>query len=319
MAKTKPKEQQPFLPMFVGDFMAATAEWEGEEQSLYALLLMHQWAIGSLPTEIAKLARLVRYDQHTFERWWPTVSSKFVTREGDGGAIRLVNLRLEIHRQKTIALQKKNAEAGKKGAEKRWRNDGERHADDMADANDGDGERHQSANGRKMAVAKKAPLARGYGNPSHPDPIHPDPRQGSRSPQEPTVLTQGKGQGSARVNGEDGDHDPTGAYALLQRIQRHYPAGTYRGSNWIQAEDEISKLLDGGEPPEALEEAAKAYRAQQDAKRSTGTQYVLSPENFYGPEGHWRGPFPLPQQLEGGDANREQLLQRIRRSGGTRQ
>jgi hypothetical protein len=83
-------------------------------------------------------------------------------------------------------------------------------------------------------------------------------------------------------------------HELLTRIQAVYPPGTYRGSNWILAEREISKLLDGGEHPDQLLALARAFRAQQDAKGSTGTQFVLSPEKFFGPDGHWRGPFPIP-------------------------
>lgn len=90
------------------------------------------------------------------------------------------------------------------------------------------------------------------------------------------------------------DPDPHAAYHLRVAIEAIYPPGMYGAQNWILAEREISKLLDGGESAESLLACVRAFRAQQDAKASTGTQYVKSPENFFG-EGHWRGPFPVPQ------------------------
>jgi uncharacterized protein YdaU (DUF1376 family) len=121
--------KQPFLPLFFGDFLASTAEWSGEEASLYLTLLGYQWTGGTLPADPAKLARLVRWDRKAFDRCWPQVSSKFQA-VGD----RLVNARLEQHRAKSDELAEKNRASGRKGAEARWRKDGERHSPAIADA-----------------------------------------------------------------------------------------------------------------------------------------------------------------------------------------
>lgn len=133
------KKAEPFMPFFVGDFIAATSEWEGEEASLYLTLLGYQWSLGSLPVEPHKLCRLVRWDRKAFDRCWPQVSVKFIQR-GD----RLVNNRLERHRDKVKELGEKNAASGKKGAEARWRKDGER---------------SESANGESIASAMPSAIA----------------------------------------------------------------------------------------------------------------------------------------------------------------
>lgn len=279
------KKQHPFLPMFVGDFMAATGEWEGEEQALYALLLMHQWAIGHLPTEVPKLARLARFDQHNFERWWPTVAPKFETRQVEGFGLRLLNRRLEEHRAKSLALSEKNAQAGKRGAAQKWRKDGERHQKPMANVTRIDGERHQSA------ITKRHPKIDGAtdGNPSHPIPSHPDPSQSSASPsaQEdqggtPTPRTR------TVVNGAGDD-----AHELREQIQAAYPKGLHRGDHWMLAERSIRKLLEQGERPETLLDAAAKYCAQQSTVGTLGTAQVLRPSTFFSTDA-WRGPFPLP-------------------------
>ncbi len=107
--------REPFLPLFVGDFLGSTGEWSGEAQSLYLLLLAHQWAVGSLPVETEKLARLSRWDRRAFLKCWETVKVKFVERDG-----RLYNQRLEEHREHAASIHSKRTGAGKAGAEARW-------------------------------------------------------------------------------------------------------------------------------------------------------------------------------------------------------
>lgn len=120
------QRREPYLPLFVGDFLAATAEWSGEERALYLLLLAHAWSIGSLPTDTAKLARLCCWNPKSFDKLWPTVQTKFTEREG-----RLYNNRLEEHREHSREIGKRRAIAGANGAAK--------------------------TNGNKAAIAEKVP------------------------------------------------------------------------------------------------------------------------------------------------------------------
>lgn len=166
------KNKEAFLPLFFGDFLASTAEWSGEEQSLYLLLLGYQWSGGSLPIEPDRVRRLSRWEKASFESAWATVGSKFEVVDG-----RLFNLRLEAHRAKTKAIAEKNAENGQKGAANRWHPNGERQS---------------AANSQQIALAIKSPSRSGNGRhksattegvangmasgdgirsiPSHPDP-----------------------------------------------------------------------------------------------------------------------------------------------------
>lgn len=121
---------QPFLPLFFGDLLAATAKWEGEERALYVLLLAYQWTSGPLPTEPKKIAKMCQYDTKTFVALWKTVGKKFVETE-DG----LINLRLEEHREKANEVSNKRAAAGAKGAANRWQKDRQMDGNAMANAN----------------------------------------------------------------------------------------------------------------------------------------------------------------------------------------
>ncbi len=82
----------------------------------------------------------------------------------------------------------------------------------------------------------------------------------------------------------------------IDAIKLAYPAGMYRECNWILADRQISRLIDLGENFGRLVIAADLYAKQQRALGKEGSQFILSPENFYGAKGlhHWRGPFPLP-------------------------
>lgn len=109
--------RESFLPLFFGDFLAATAEWSGEERALYLLLLGYSWSLGSIPADVEKTLRLSGWDRKAFMKCWPTVSGKF--KESDG---RLLNSRLEEHRAHSHEVGKRRAEAGSKGGSKRVAN-----------------------------------------------------------------------------------------------------------------------------------------------------------------------------------------------------
>jgi uncharacterized protein YdaU (DUF1376 family) len=136
--------RQPFLPLFFGDFLGATAEWTGEQRGLYLLALGHAWTAGSLPADLEKLRRLVGWERATFAAAWSQVAVKFV--EADG---RLTNDRLEAHRAKADQLAEIRSELGKRGAAKRWGGDsngqGPPNGRGIAEPSVGDGNSQESA------------------------------------------------------------------------------------------------------------------------------------------------------------------------------
>jgi uncharacterized protein YdaU (DUF1376 family) len=160
------KRREPFLPLFVGDFLASTGEWSGEEQALYLLLLAHQWAVGSLPVEQDKLVRLSRWERRAFARCWGVVSGKFTERDG-----RLYNERLEEHRDHAQEVARKRASAGASGAAK---TNGKRAANAAPNgaANVEILSRHQSINQEEDSEAKASGAVAPSGPPGQepPDP-----------------------------------------------------------------------------------------------------------------------------------------------------
>lgn len=127
-------------------------------------------------------------------------------------------------------------------------------------------------------------------------PISQSPSPSPHLPSPSTRIPDSETRASSASAGEgSGSFEPSPAYELTERVKAIYPAGTYGASNWMFAERAISKLLSDGESADELLAHTRAFADQQQAKGSTGTQFVKSPENFFGPDGHWRGPFPLPQ------------------------
>lgn len=105
----------PYLPLYVGDLLAATQSWRGEEQALYVRLLMLQWSAGCIPNGPQNIAKAVRYNRNNFARLWPRVSAKFVQSEHG-----LINLRLEEHRSHALDIKRRNSERATLAAHKRW-------------------------------------------------------------------------------------------------------------------------------------------------------------------------------------------------------
>ena len=276
--KKKAATKEPFLPFFVGDFLAATAEWDGEERALYMLLLSYQWALGSLPTDARKLRKVVDYQESTFERWWPTVSTKFELRAG-----RLLNARLEVHRAKTKELSAKNSASGRKGAAARWEGTGE----NMADARESDGERHgsgmatatnKSGERHKSAIPKRHPDTDGAtdGNPSHPIPSHPIPSDGDTSVPHSKV--------SVCI--------PEDAHAEFERVIAVYPE--FIGApDLLVVEKECRRRIDEGATWAELLAAAQRFAAFVKAGGRSGPAFVLTPLKFFSTS-KWRDPWTPP-------------------------
>jgi uncharacterized protein YdaU (DUF1376 family) len=103
------------MPLYFGDFLAATTFWSGEERALYLLLLGYQWSNGPLPANPMKLATAIQYDETRFMDLWQTIGAKFEQTERG-----LVNARLEQHRQRAFEISEKRAGAAKAGADARW-------------------------------------------------------------------------------------------------------------------------------------------------------------------------------------------------------
>jgi uncharacterized protein YdaU (DUF1376 family) len=206
----------PYLPLYVGDFLAATAEWGGEERALYLLLLSHQWALGSLPSEPDRVRRVAGWGARVFRKCWPTVVKKFVERDG-----RLYNLRLEVHRMRSLEIAEKRVESGKRGARARWETVANR-----------DGE----PNGVAMANAKALPCHPIQTNPIKERTLEASPRRPARSSKSTKTLLPDSLSLNADLESYVVTHLPDAdAAALFEKFAGQAKAKGWMNADWAQA------------------------------------------------------------------------------------
>jgi len=132
----------PAFQFYPNDFVSGTRKMTTTEVGAYMLLLCAQWDDGFVPgDDPVALAQTMRCTRPAAVKIWARICEKFI--RDDAGRWR--NVRLEHVREEQEAFRIKQAQNGAKGANKRWRNDGDGIANRWPD--DGD------PNGQTMANA----------------------------------------------------------------------------------------------------------------------------------------------------------------------
>lgn len=99
----------PYMPFYVGDYLADTTHLTTTEHGAYLLLLATMWrAGGSLPNDDAKLARFARLTPAQWTRIKATIISFF---DVEGGTITQGRLAQEMERHSKAVKQRRDAGA----------------------------------------------------------------------------------------------------------------------------------------------------------------------------------------------------------------
>jgi uncharacterized protein YdaU (DUF1376 family) len=102
---------QPFMQLYVGDYLADTTHLTTEQHGAYMLLLLTMWRHGGkLPNEPQKLARIARTTGRKWPSIWAEIEAFFVV-EGD----LITNNRLTKEYQKAVSKSELRADAGSRG------------------------------------------------------------------------------------------------------------------------------------------------------------------------------------------------------------
>lgn len=101
----------PFMQLYVGDYLADTLDLTTEQHGAYLLLLMTMWRHDArLPNEPAKLARIARVSPRRWPQIWDAIGRFFFV-EGD----EIGNSRLDREHQKAVSISQKRIASGKAG------------------------------------------------------------------------------------------------------------------------------------------------------------------------------------------------------------
>jgi uncharacterized protein YdaU (DUF1376 family) len=118
----KAKEKAPSFPFYPKDFLASSnvCAMSLAQKGAYVLLLSYQWLDGSIPSDLAKIARLIGVGERDIKRLWPELAPCFVSVPEHPD--RLINPRLEEIRAEKNAFHEGRKKGGSKGAQSRWKN-----------------------------------------------------------------------------------------------------------------------------------------------------------------------------------------------------
>lgn len=108
-----PRKTPPSFDFFPDDFVGGTMHMDAIEVGMYMRSICFQWGAGALPNDIEKLQRITGVSMSDFQRHWPVVLEKFID-NGTGG---LVNERLQVERDKKLAISESRSKSGQKGGQ----------------------------------------------------------------------------------------------------------------------------------------------------------------------------------------------------------
>ena len=104
-----------WMPLYIGDYLAATQHLTTEESGAYLHLLMHAWKEGPLPVNEELLRRITRMDRKRWTATWALLSPFFQRTESG-----FVQKRLETERVAPGEQKDRRSQHGRAGANARW-------------------------------------------------------------------------------------------------------------------------------------------------------------------------------------------------------
>jgi len=109
--------KSPAFQMYAADFDMDTGSWTNPQVGVYVRLLLYSWVNGSIPNNMAELARIARTDTRTLAKMWKgTLAKKWKLLPEN----MYVNPRLEIEREKQSKYIESQKQKGIKRSEKMW-------------------------------------------------------------------------------------------------------------------------------------------------------------------------------------------------------
>ena len=113
------RNKAPAFQFYPGDFLSDEniALMDNQEVGCYIKLICFCWLQKSIPREVDKIAKLCGESENEMNTMWESIRPCFKVKKD-----RLVHPRLERERKKQKKYSENRKKAGKKGSDKRWKN-----------------------------------------------------------------------------------------------------------------------------------------------------------------------------------------------------
>jgi uncharacterized protein YdaU (DUF1376 family) len=111
----EPMTNNPWMPLYIGDFIRDTQHLDATQSGAYLHLIMHYWVHGGLPDDDIQLARIARMRVDTWRRWHRQTISTFFE---PGWR----HKRIDKELQRASTIREKRSRAGVIGAAARQAN-----------------------------------------------------------------------------------------------------------------------------------------------------------------------------------------------------
>lgn len=305
-----------YYKRFMGDYQRDTGDLSLAEHGAYTVLLDHYYSIRKpLPAALDKLYRLCRATTKAEQEAVETVANQFFKVAADG--LRH-NARADEEIAKWEEFAEENRQKGKLGGRPKKNPD----ANPAGIPNDNQAGFNNDSSGKPEKTRRVSSGFEKEGDSETRTKPYPDPNPNPEARSLNQSLDAERARATPESTSDEVRLESATVVPLTEvqrmermvRLQAIYPAGTYRQSEWGYAERELSHREGEGESFAVMLAGVERYRAQCDAKGSTGTQFVMSPHKFFR-ERLYREPFPLPlsraeQKLESNiDAARTWMAQ----------
>jgi uncharacterized protein YdaU (DUF1376 family) len=114
---SSPESIGAWLPLYVGDYLADTADLTAEQHGCYLLLLFHSWKNGPLPNDLNALARIGAVSKFRAKICIQlVVLPRYFKQDADG---KYFSPRLEAERARSLEKKRLYVERAQKGGRKK--------------------------------------------------------------------------------------------------------------------------------------------------------------------------------------------------------
>lgn len=103
--------KRPWMPFYVGDYLADTAALSPAEHGAYLLLIFHCWQRGSFPDNARVMANITGASLKQFRHIWPKIAGYFIAQKESENSIRWVHPRVTKEIDKADDISQKRSKA----------------------------------------------------------------------------------------------------------------------------------------------------------------------------------------------------------------